>query len=331
MIALPAHATHNNLPPGLGDCIRSISATLQERNVDSPRLSAEVLVAAALGKSRPDMIRDLILNEKQLLPQEALRKAHAYCLRRAGGEPVAYIVGEKEFYGRDFTVSPDVLVPRPETELLIELALSAANKPEYSSHPFFADFGTGSGCIAITLALEMPGWRGLALDKSAGALTLAESNAAKLGAAERLSFALGDFAKAPLAPRSLALLVSNPPYIGEEEYGELSPEVRWYEPKSALVPDQPQSCPPLVQDDRQDQASGDELPEQAQATGLECALAIIRQASDLLRPGGTLLLEIGCAQGRKLVSVFDPKKWKHTVLHTDLAGLDRVIEAVLRD
>lgn len=279
-----------------------LTRLFQERNVDSPELSAQVLLAHALGLDRSELLKRLILQPDALLDEETRHRAGNLAGRRARGEPVAYILGNKEFYGREFAVSPDVLIPRPETELLVDLALAAA--PCLPEPALFADFGTGSGCLAVSLALELPRWRGLALDISARALRLAARNAAALGA-RKLCCIQGDFTRPPLAAASLALLVSNPPYVSEAEHALLSPEVRDFEPKSALVP--------------QDSASP--------AHGLEHALAVMEQASRLLRPGGLLLMEIGCTQGAALMAALPPSLWSERIVHRDLAGLDRVIAA----
>lgn len=305
----PASLSPENeaLPPaGIEAALAAFSARLTAAGVDSPRLSAEILLAKAVGTSRSDLLKRLILTPHSPLSPRQREDAEHFISRRAAGEPAAYILGEKEFYGRPFAVCPAVLIPRPETELLVDLALHA-NRDRKEPRGCFADFGAGSGCIAVTLALELPGWRGLALDIRPEALAVARTNAHRLGA-RLLSFALADFTAAPLAAGSLDLLVSNPPYISEEEYTRLSHEVRDYEPHSALVP------PACAQN----------------ASGLEHALAVIAQSAVLLTPGGRLFMEIGAAQATPLLAALTGDAWAYARVHKDLAGLDRVVEACKR-
>ena len=310
-----------DLPPGLRAALHFCSARLEQSGADAPRLSAELLLAKALGLDRNALLKRLILEPKAVLPRPALQEFAELIARRAAGEPAAYILGRKEFYGREFAVTPDTLIPRPETELLIDLALEYGRGPGFAgATPSFADFGTGTGCIAVTLALELPGWRGIAVEKSPSALRVARDNAARLGA-KNLCLALGDFRIPPVAPASLDLLISNPPYVGEAEYRTLSREVRAFEPKSALVP---------CSGNRRTQAgrlSG--IPPAGEASGLEDAEALLELARTLLKPGGLLLMETGSTQGPALLSRL--QGWSKARLHKDLAGLDRVISGSPQD
>ena len=290
--------------------ITSFALRLRQSGTDSPRLSAEVLLAHALGLERNDLLKRLILEPETGLSNEEHRRVEAFVARRANGEPVAYIVGVKEFYGRDFDVSPATLVPRPETELLVELALEEATRLALDHGGRFADFGTGTGCIAVTLALDLPRWRGLALDINNGALRVARANA-RLHEANNLLFARADFTAPPLAPDSLDILISNPPYVSEKEYAALDREVREFEPKPALVPALSPANP----------AS----PEPA--SGLEHISAIICQANRLLKPDGLLLMEIGNSQGSAVFDALSRSGWGEGIIHKDLAGLDRVLIA----
>lgn len=299
--------------PRLDALLASLTSTIRTGNVDSPRLSAEVLLAFALGIEREELLRKLILQPECSVEQKRAALALSYAQRRAKGEPVAYIAGNKEFYGRPFAVSPSVLIPRPETELLVDLALKFAPTVSAARPHRYADFGTGSGCIAVSLALEFGDWQGLALDISASALELAAWNARSLNA-PGLSLALADFTRAPLADNSLDLLVSNPPYVSEAEYGALSHEVRLFEPKNALVP----QCPTAN--------SGDGTA----ASGLEHGFRVIAQAQRLLKPGGLLLMETGCTQGQQLLARLAQNAWSDCGLHNDLAGLERVLWAKRR-
>lgn len=279
----------------LRDLVQLWHRRFQERGVDSPRLSAELLAAHALGMDRLRLFCEL----SRPLTEEELRAVERLALRRAEGEPVAYILGRREFFGRDFAVSPAVLVPRPETEHIVERVLELFAPDE----PFtFADFGTGSGCLAVTIAAERPLSRGLAIDLSADALDVALSNARAHGVEHRLALVRADFTRPLLGRSVLDLAVSNPPYVSDAEYAELSGEVRDHEPRTALVsPDH----------------------------GLAHARALLPIAAHALRPGAELLVEIGCTQGPALLDMvrtispaYDP-----AMIISDLAGHDRVVSA----
>lgn len=278
----------------VGAFLRVASAALEAAEVDSPLLSAQLILCKALKCER---IHVLVEQERILAPEER-REAEALLTRRFAGEPVAYLLGNKEFYGRDFSVSPEVLIPRPDTEHIIEHALEFFS-PDQAFH--FADFGTGSGILAVTLALEFSASTGLALDISPGALAMARENAAAHDVGDRVLFTLGDLASPPLPPGSLDLLVSNPPYVSEAEYQELSHEIMDYEPRGALVPE----------------------PE---SEGLEAYRTIAASAHRLLRPGGVVLLEIGWKQGEAVRDLFSEHKgWAGVEVHPDLAGRPRVV------
>ena len=296
----------------LREYLLTTTTTLEKAGVDSPRLSAEVLLAHALQVERNELLKRLIMEPEQELNPERAEAALALAARRAQGEPVAYVVGCKEFYGRDFTVTPATLIPRPDTELLVDLALNHAAQLQKQRSPvtnafplLFADLGTGSGCIAVTLALELPAWEGVATDISKDALRVAHANA-RAHEVKNLSFARANFIHPLFAPQSLFLLVSNPPYISTEALHGLSPEVRDFEPQSALVPT---------------------LHAGAQASGLEHISQIIEHAATALRPQGILLMEIGYDQGQAALALCPASCWRHAALHQDLAGHDRVLVA----
>ncbi|MGE4551652.1 MAG: peptide chain release factor N(5)-glutamine methyltransferase [Desulfovibrionaceae bacterium] len=279
--------------------LRTLLASLTGRfaaaGVDSPALSARLLAGHALGLDRVGLAtaRDRDLTPAQVAAVEAL------AARREAGEPAAYLLGRKEFYGREFLVDARVLVPRPETEHLVEAALARFDR---SAPIRFADLGTGSGALAVTLALEFPNSRGLAVDRSAGALAVARANAAALGAADRLLFLRADFARPLASDAALDLVATNPPYVTEAEYAGLSREVRDFEPPGALVggPD-----------------------------GLDPLRRIAAAWSPALRAGGWLLAEHGAEQGRGARDVLTP--WlpgpPAPATIVDLAGLDRLVAA----
>jgi release factor glutamine methyltransferase len=270
--------------------------------VDSPRLSAELLAAKALGMDRQSLLRELIASPDRKMSEAETTALRRLAARRAAGEPAAYLTGHKEFFGRDFRVTPAVLIPRPETELLVETALAVTAS---RGQGVLADFGTGSGCIAISLALERPGWRCLALDRSRPALDVAKKNAAALKSTT-IFFLQADFRHPPLPTRSLDLLVGNPPYIGGAEYRELDREVRDFEPEAALVP------------------AGDA------SSGLEAVAAIAEQAETLLRTGGRLLLEISHSQQQAALGLLRPRFWTEAEVLPDPAGLPRLLTAKRR-
>ena len=285
--------------------LSSLTARLEHAGIDSSRLSAELLLAHAMGLERDALVKELIMTPGKPLEEAVLSHADALVQRRAEGEPVAYIIGVKEFYGRKFHVTPATLVPRPDTETLVEAALAFASPQAASTMPLtFLDLGTGSGAIAVTLALELPFWHGLAVDISPEALAVAGKNAHALGASN-LAFACHDFLQPGLPPGPYSMLLANPPYVSEEEYGTLSREVTGFEPKTALV------------------------PAASNADGFEHLFAILDLGARMLHPGGLLLMEMGCTQGAALLSraKTSPAWTECRILH-DLAGLPRVFHAI---
>lgn len=279
--------------------LTSWTGRLDEAGIDSPRLSAELLVAAALNFERQDLLKNLILHPDQSLSAESENAARAMLLRRLAGEPASYILGRKEFYGRDFMVTSATLIPRPETELLIEQALRYASSFTSPRRLLFADLGTGSGCIAATFALEYPASLGVAVDISPDALAVAQRNARR-HTLDNLAFVRGDFTQPLFLDATFDLIISNPPYISEADYDELSPEVRDYEPKGALVPG-PQ--------------------------GLEHARVLAEKAGLALRSGGLCLLEIGWQQADAVLQIFMDQKglWRDITILRDLSDNYRVL------
>jgi release factor glutamine methyltransferase len=234
---------------------------------DEAAREVELLLSHALGRDRAWLYAH---TDDPLAVADAIR-FHALLLRRAAGEPLAYILGRREFWSLDLAVTPDVLIPRPETELLVELALQ---KIPQGIEVDIADLGTGSGAIALALARERPRARVLATDASGEALAVARSNAQRLGI-HNIEFAHGDWCAA-LGARQFDVIVSNPPYIAAADSHLRSGDLR-FEPPAAL-------------------ASG--------VAGLDAIRSIIRDASAHLKPGGWLLLEHGFEQGaavRKLL------------------------------
>ena len=279
--------------PTVRDILRKTEDYLSGKSVDSPRLSAQLILSKGLGLSRLDLFMAM---DRPLSPAE-LDVLRPLAARRGRGEPAAYIAGEREFRSLAFEVCPDVLIPRPETELLVEQAVSlfAPNDPIR-----FADLGTGSGCLAVTLATIFPAASGLALDASPEALEVARRNASRHGVGQRLTFVRADFSDLEPVEGGYHLIVSNPPYVDEAEYQALSPEVRLFEPRLALTPGH---------------------------TGLEAYPAVLASARQRLAPGGWLVVEIGCGQGGAVGDLFrqGPEALEDVSVLKDLAGLDRVV------
>jgi len=251
------------------------------------RLEAQILIARALGVERAW----LIAHDRDTLSPAQTEAIAALLARRAGGEPVAYILGEREFYGRVFRVTPDVLIPRPETELLVEAALDRL-PPDRPARVL--DLGTGSGCIAISLALERPLAEVTALDASAQALAVARENARRLGA-DRITWILSDW-YADLSVKNFDMIVGNPPYIAAAD-PHMQREDPRFEPPHALA---------------------------AGADGLAAMRAIVAAAATYLLPGGWLLLEHGFDQARAVADLMARHDLEEIHTLTDLAGLDRV-------
>lgn len=250
------------------------------------RLEIRVLLSHALGVSRTW----LIAHEHDEVAAALLVKYQALLARRLAGEPVAYLLGEKEFFGRSFKVAPAVLIPRPETELLVELALAKlpADKPAR-----VLDLGTGSGCIAITLALERPGCGIVAVEQSAAALAVAKQNALHLGA--KLGFYPGSWYQAlPAGTEKFDLIVSNPPYVAE---GDVHLAALRHEPSAALS---------------------------AGPDGLGDIRLIVQGAPAWLKPGGGLMLEHGWDQGVACRDLLLQAGFHDVETQADLAGIGRV-------
>lgn len=261
--------------------------------VDSPRLSAEVLVAEVLGCSRLTLVVD---RDRHVFPEQ-IKQIFSLVSRREKGEPLAYILGSKEFYGLDFKVTPDVLIPRPETEHIVEKVEELYAKDAIFH---FADLGTGSGILAVTLAHLFENSTGVAVDLSSGALAVARSNAVAHGVQGRLDFLEGDFTKPLFACDAFDLIVSNPPYVPQQEYDDASHEVTGYEPVMALV-------------------SGDD--------GLDHIRSLLPMVSAALKSGGYLLMEIDYLHGdaiKKITSQQFPEFGNVSILK-DLSGHDRIV------
>jgi release factor glutamine methyltransferase len=261
------------------------------RVADDPRHEAEILLGAALGRTRAFLLAH---PERRILDCEATDRYESHVTRRAQGEPVAYILGEKEFWSLPLAVGPGVLIPRPETELLVERAL--AHVPADRSCDIL-DLATGSGAVAIAIATERPLARVVATDDSSAALEAARLNAARLSPGSRIEFVAGSW-YAPLSQRMFDVIVSNPPYIAAGD-PRVEPAVRRFEPPAALF---------------------------AGPTGLESLRVVIVGAQRHLVPGGWLAVEHGDEQGEAVRALFVAAGFREVRTSRDLAGRDRCTE-----
>lgn len=281
--------------PSLADALRWADSRLSA--IEFGRLTAEALLAHVLGLSRAQMLSRL----EEPIPPERQMLWQALVERAAGGEPLAYLTGRREFYGLDFSVDRRVLVPRPETEQLVELGLKfLADSASGAGSRRVLDVGTGSGILAVTLAVKWQAAWIVASDVSAGALRVARGNAARHGVLERVVFVQSDLLSA-FSPGSCDLLVANLPYIPSADLHALA--VFRHEPALAL---------------------------DGGSDGLEPYRRLLAEAPRVMRPGGRMLLEIedkrGPAAKALAQSVFSVAQ---VDLHRDLAGLDRVVEIAL--
>ena len=285
--------------------LREAIHRLREASVPSHTLAAELLLMHALGRDRAWIYAH---------PEEALDpgiSTHYFELvaRRAAGVPTQYLTGKQEFWGLELEVSPDVLIPRPETEHVVEVALERLGQNRTREPLRIADVGTGSGCLAIALVRELPSAQVVATDISAAALEVARRNAACHGVTDRIEFIecslLEALLHSPLvtsrSPLSFDLIVSNPPYVGRAEEHLLPRDVREHEPVQALF---------------------------AGEHGHELYASLIDQAGRLLAPGGLLVLELGYNSRERVDALVSAASgWIHVSVTQDLAGIPRVLAA----
>lgn len=264
---------------------------LKAAGVPEARREAGSLLSFVLDKDRTF----LISHAEDPVEDDSLDQLREFVERRAAGEPLQYITGVQDFYGREFRVTPDVLIPRPETELLVEAALEVNT----SKDAFICDVGTGSGCIAVTLLCELPGARAVAVDKSPAALEVAKINAAKQAVADRAVFIVSDcFDALDRGEYQFDLIVSNPPYVSESALAGLQREVRDHEPVVALSPG---------------------------PDGLSVIRRLLTEAPAYLKPNGHLLMEIGFDQGEKVRDLIDQSVWSLLEVRPDLQCIPRIV------
>jgi len=268
------------------------SGYLREKGSDSPRLEAEVLLAYARGCPRIQ----LYTAYDEPLPDAVRAKMRELVQRRAAAEPVAYLVGHREFFGLSFRITPDVLIPRPETETLV---MEALERLKLIERPRVLDLGTGSGCIAVSLAVNHSGAGITAVDISAAALAVARSNVEQHKVADRVELLEGDL-YAPLpAGVKFDAIVSNPPYVRTDEMDGLQPEIRLHEPHLALV---------------------------AGPEGLDVFRRIAGEAARWLTPTGFVLVEFSPEQAVAVQALFTPElSWQQSRIVNDTSGQPRAL------
>lgn len=275
------------------DVINKTTPYFEKHGVDSPRLTIELLLAHVLQKKR----LELYLEFERELDDRTLTTLRALVKRRADGEPLQYITGLAEFCGLEFAVDRRVLIPRPETELLVETVVNRL-PPETPAR--IVDVGTGSGCIAVTLAKNRPSATIVALDRSADALCVAQANARRHGVEKNIGFFRGDLLEAVSGSWRADVIVSNPPYVGSGEIVNLPKEVRDFEPVGAL-------------------AAGED--------GLKVIRRLVMTAGRSLLPSGFLALEIGAGQRLAVETLLTENQFADVQVVRDLQGHERVLVA----
>lgn len=278
-------------PESIAVALAAAARRLAQSGIDEPRRDAQILLSAIINQDRTY----LITRSDESLTDDATRRFRDAITRRAAGEPVQYITGRQEFFGLDFAVTPAVLIPRPETEIIVEAALELSEAAE----PFlFCDVGTGSGCITTALLYHRPLARGVALDISHAALAVARSNARRYDVAGRIDFIASDvFDTLRIGARRFAIIASNPPYIDADEIPTLQREVRDHEPRSALTPG---------------------------ADGLAIVRRLLADAPAHLARGGHLIFEIGYGQASAVRALVDLDVWQIVDVRDDLQRIPRV-------
>jgi release factor glutamine methyltransferase len=268
---------------------------LQDNEVVEPKRESALLLSLAIQKDRTF----LIAHADDEVEPAALESFKSYIDRRAAHEPFQYISGHQEFFGLDFYVTPDVLIPRPETEILVEAAIEILRT---TPQPSFCEVGVGSGCISVSLLHTIKNCRGVAGDVSKAAINVARRNAETQGVADRLDLRISDVFEA-IEPEQFDLIVSNPPYVPSDQIPALQPEVRIFEPHSSLT-------------DGKD--------------GLSIIRRLVKDSPALLRHAGGLLIEIGFDQSESVVKMFDNPLWKKVEMLPDLQGIPRIVNARLK-
>lgn len=273
------------------DLLAEASGALAAANVPASRTDASLLLGEVLDRDRSFMIA----HPEYLVAADQLQTFREFVARRAAGEPLQYITGHQEFFKLDFRVTPDVLIPRPETEIIVEVALEIAPSDAPLS---IADIGTGSGCLIVSLLHELPNARGIATDVSFAALRVAAENARRHGVSARLELIQADAFSSFPDGAAFSLIVSNPPYVPSTEIAELQREVRDHEPLHALV-------------------SGPD--------GLSHIRSYLKDAARFLTARGYFIFEIGFGQGKAVEELIDAKVWNLIEIRNDLQSIPRTV------
>lgn len=281
------------MPPSndrLSAALTAAAERLRAAGIEEPRREATALAAAVLDLTRERM---LAAPDQALAPAASARFAAAVA-RRAAREPFARIVGTREFWSLEFSLSPETLVPRPETETVVEVVLDTV--ADRAAQLSLLDLGTGSGCILLALLSELPNARGVGIDVAPGAVATAKTNARALGLDGRATFKTGDWGRGQVGP--FDIVVANPPYVPDGARDDLAPEVRDHDPARALF---------------------------AGADGLDAYRAIVPQLAGLLAWGGLAAFECGAGQAGKVVEMLDYSGYLAVGIRADLAGRGRVV------
>ena len=278
--------------------MRAASIRLAEAGCDTPQLDAEILLAHVLGMERTSLFLDLQAD----VPAGAVDRFHALVARRETREPVARIVGYRDFWNHKFDLNEDTLVPRPDSETLVEAALGVMGE---MTAPKVVDFGTGTGCLLLSLLDEVGTATGLGLDISSRALEAAASNAKRVGVADRVELCAYNWNRdgLPVEEGSVDVVISNPPYIADSDKPSLAPDVLNYDPARALFADD---------------------------GGFADYTTLAPIAYAILRKGGHVFFEVGKGQAKKLADGLADLGFAHITSYNDLAGVPRVVHGIKR-
>ena len=280
----------------ISEILKNATQILEQSEIAEPRREANSLLIFALKKDQTFLIAH---HDYELSNEESI-KFESFLQRRANREPLQYIRGEQEFYGLDFTLTPDVLIPRPETEIVVENAIEML---KMSDNPRFCEIGVGSGCISISILHEVATASAVGADISAKALKIAKINAERHQVLGRFELKISDVFD-NLTDEKFDLIVSNPPYIPRKDIENLQPEVRDFEPLNALTDGK---------------------------NGLSIIEKIITDAPNFLKPNGILIMEIGFNQADGVSAMFDAKIWQTVEILPDLQKIPRTVKAQIRN
>lgn len=281
--------------PNIAEHLKSAAEILRRARISEPRRETASLLAFALQKDKTF----LVAHDEYELSSEEAKRFRGFVERRAEREPFQYITGRQEFYGLDFLVTPDVLIPRPETEIVVENAIEILREKDA---PRFCEVGVGSGCIAVSILKNVAAASAVGLDVSGEALQIAAQNAERHDVGDRLELKISDVF-ANLTAEKFDLIVSNPPYIARADIENLQPEVRDFEPFVALTDNE---------------------------NGLTIVKKIVEDAPRFLKSEAFLLMEIGFNQADAVRAMFDSRCWETIEILPDLQGIPRTVRAQLK-